>query len=391
MTLRMLTSGESHGPGLLAVVEGLPAGIPVRPEDLSEELARRRRGHGRGPRMALERDEVRIWGGIRDGRTTGAPVGLAIPNAEAEAWAAALDPWRADPEAVERVRIDAPRPGHADLAGAIKYRMEDMRNALERASARTTAPRTAAGALARRLLAELGIRVRGAVVAVGGVEVPAPADEAEWERARLSPLGCARAESEPLLVDRIDRAAREGDSLGGLFLIEMDGVPAGVGGFAEWDRRLDGRLGGALLSIPGVKGVEVGEAFAGAARPGSEVHDEILVREGAWGRFSNRAGGLEGGMSDGEPIRLRAAMKPIPTLRRPLRSHDVRTGRPVEAHAERSDVCAVPAACVVGEAMAAWVLAAAILEQFGGDTLEDLGARFRAHRERARGWLLREA
>jgi chorismate synthase len=263
-----------------------------------------------------------------------------------------------------------------------------MRNVLERASARSTAPRTAAGALARKLLAELGISVRGAVTAVGGVPVPSPSDEEGWRRAFDSPLGCADPGAEAVLIERIDEAAREGDSLGGIFLISVLGLPPGLGSGVEWDRRLDARLGGALLSIPGLKGVEVGEAFASAAEPGSRVHDEILVREGAWTHRTNRAGCIEGGMTNGEELLLRAAMKPIPTMRKPLGSYDVRAGRPASAHAERSDVCAVPAACVVGEAMAAWVLAEAVLEQFGGDTLEELQGRFELYRSRARSWLL---
>jgi chorismate synthase len=338
--------------------------------------------------MALERDQVRIYGGLRGGLTTGGPVGLLIPNAEAAAWAESMDPWSVPDAAADRIRIDAPRPGHADLPGAIKYGLSDMRNVLERASARSTAPRTAAGALARKLLAELGISVRGAVTAVGGVPVPSPSDEEGWRRAFDSPLGCADPGAEAVLIERIDEAAREGDSLGGIFLISVLGLPPGLGSGVEWDRRLDARLGGALLSIPGIKGVEVGEAFASAAEPGSRVHDEILVREGAWTHRTNRAGGIEGGMTNGEELLLRAAMKPIPTMRKPLGSYDVRAGRPASAHAERSDVCAVPAACVVGEAMAAWVLAEAVLEQFGGDTLEELQGRFELYRSRARSWLL---
>ena len=388
MTWRFLTSGESHGRGLLVVVDGLPAGLELCLEDLASELARRRRGHGRGPRMALERDEIQVWGGLRNGRTTGAPVGVALANAEADLWAPAMDPWQTSPEAMEARRITAPRPGHADLAGALKYRHSDMRDVLERASARTTAPRTVAGTLARRLLAHCGIAVRGAVLSIGGVSVPPPQDDAEWERARTSPLGCATKEGESRLAAPIDRAREEGDTLGGTFVVSVRGVPAGLGSGVEWDRRLDARLGAALLSIPGIKGVEIGEAFAAAALAGSAVHDAIDGQGGEWRRPSNRAGGIEGGMSNGEEIVIRGAMKPIPTLGKPLPSFDVATGRSAAAHAERSDVCAVAAACVVGEAMVALVLGGELVEQFGGDTVEDLRDRLEAHRRRVKGWML---
>ncbi|WP_300525016.1 chorismate synthase [Aminiphilus sp.] len=388
MTLRFLTSGESHGRGLLVVVEGLPAGLALALEDLEGELARRRRGYGRGPRMALERDAVQVWGGLRNGRTTGAPVGLSLDNAEAALWEAALGPWHNDPEAAGVRRITAPRPGHADLAGAVKYGHEEFRNVLERASARTTAPRTLAGALARRLLAELDVDVAGAVEAIGGVLVRLPEDDEGWRTARNSSLGCAFPEDEKAVEERIRAAKEAGDSLGGTFVVALRNVPAGIGSGVEWDRRLDGRFGAALLAVPGIKGVEIGDGFAAAGAEGSAVHDEIIVRDGRWERLSNRAGGIEGGMTNGCEVVLRAAMKPIPTLVKPLRSYDVETKKPASAHAERSDVCAVPAACVVAENMAAWVLASAILEQFGGDTMEELRERVAAHRERAARWLL---
>jgi chorismate synthase len=388
MTLRFLTSGESHGRGLLVVVEGLPAGLALALEDLEGELVRRRRGYGRGPRMALERDAVQVWGGLRNGRTTGAPVGLSLDNAEAALWEAALGPWHNDPEAAGARRITAPRPGHADLAGAVKYGHEEFRNVLERASARTTAPRTLAGALARRLLAELDVDVAGAVDAIGGVLVRLPEDDEGWRTARNSSLGCAFPEDEKAVEERIRAAKEAGDSLGGTFVVALRNVPAGIGSGVEWDRRLDGRFGAALLAVPGIKGVEIGDGFAAAGAEGSAVHDEIIVRDGRWERLSNRAGGIEGGMTNGCDVFLRAAMKPIPTLVRPLRSYDVETKKPASAHAERSDVCAVPAACVVAENMAAWVLASAILEQFGGDTMEELRERVAAHRERAARWLL---
>ena len=388
MTLRFLTSGESHGRGLLVVVEGLPAGLSLALEDLEGELARRRRGYGRGPRMALERDAVQVWGGLRNGRTTGAPVGLSLDNAEAALWEPALGPWHNDSEAARARRITAPRPGHADLAGAVKYGHEEFRDVLERASARTTAPRTLAGVLARRLLAELDMDVYGAVESIGGVLVRLPEDDEGWRTARHSSLGCAFPEDEKTVEERIRAAKEAGDSLGGTFVVALRNVPAGIGSGVEWDRRLDGRFGAALLAVPGIKGVEIGDGFAAAGAEGSVVHDEIIVRDGRWERLSNRAGGIEGGMTNGCEVVLRAAMKPIPTLVKPLRSYDVETKKPASAHAERSDVCAVPAACVVAENMAAWVLASAILEQFGGDTMEELRERVAAHRERAARWLL---
>jgi len=388
MSLRFLTSGESHGRGLLVIVEGLPAGLPVQAEDIERELTRRRRGYGRGARMALERDEMQIWGGLRGGCTTGAPVGVSIANSEYEKWEGAMHPFSLDTDAAAAKAFHAPRPGHADLPGAIKYRQEEFRNILERASARTTAPRTVAGALAKTLLASLGVRVRSAVARMGGVAVPLPQTEAEWARAMDNHLGCATEAGESALVRSIDEAKAVGDSLGGVFVVSAVGVPAGLGSGVEWDRRLDTKLGGALLSIPAMKGVEIGDAFAGADLPGSLVHDELFTDKGRWARRSNHAGGIEGGMSNGEEIVLRVAMKPIPTMTKALHSVDVRTGEAVAAHAERSDVCAVAAACVVAEAMTAWVLAGEVLELCGGDHMEEVRTRFAAHRERAERWLI---
>lgn len=385
--LRFLTSGESHGQGFLIIVEGLPAGLEVRLDRVKEELARRRRGFGRGERMKIERDLLEIWGGVRDGLTTGAPVGFTLKNSEWELWRSVLDPQRVEKEAAESKKITRPRPGHADLSGAIKYGHRDMRNVLERASARATVAWTVAGTLGRLLLESLGIEVRGAVTSIGGVYVAPPQSELEWAFARSSSMGSPRQEDEELLEKVVRSAMEKGDSVGGTFVVSAVGLPPGIGSYAEWDRRLDGRLAAALMAIPAIKGVEIGDGFPSAGRLGSEVHDEILLRDGELARATNRAGGLEGGMTNGEEVIVRAAMKPIPTIKNPLRTVDIETGIATTAHAERSDTCAVPAACVVGEAMVAWTLAVAVLEQFGGDTAEELKSRFALYREKAEGFL----
>ncbi|MDO9508332.1 MAG: chorismate synthase [Thermovirgaceae bacterium] len=382
MSLRFLTSGESHGRGFLVNVEGLPAGLIVSTSALRAELARRRRGFGRGPRMKLEKDLLGIWGGLRDGLTTGSPLGLVLENTEWEQWRPVLDPESVDSEAAASRAATCPRPGHADLAGAIKYGHRDIRNVIERASARLTAAWTLAGTVARMLLAELGVDIRGAVTSIGGVPVKAPVNEEEWERARTNDLGCPRPGDEAGLIEQIRMAGEEGDTLGGTFLVSLKGLPPGIGSHVEWDRRLDGRFAAGLMGIPGIKGVEVGEGFRLGGVPGSMAHDEIVLRRGQPVRLSNRAGGLEGGMTNGEEVLLHAVMKPIPTLRKPLRSVDISTGKETSAHFERSDVCAVPAACVVGEAMAAWVAACAVSEQFGGDILDELQQRFADYRQR---------
>lgn len=386
MSWRFLTSGESHGTGLLVVADGLPANLSVSPDDLSAFLARRRRGFGRGARKNVERDELTVWGGIRNGRTTGGPVGISIGNAEWENWDGAMNPWRVSPEAERSRAVTAPRPGHADLSGSIKFGVEDMRNILERSSARTTAPRTLAGALAALVLKELGVTVWGAVESIGGVKGTLPSSEKEWNAAAFSDLGIAREEDAPALKERIIAAAGEEDSLGGTFVVSVMGLPAGIGSFTEWDKRLDGRLAGAVMSIPGVKGVEFGEGFRCAERSGREIHDPIFVEGGRWTRKTNRAGGIEGGMTTGREIVFRAAMKPIPTMKNGLPSFDTASGKPFTAHSERSDVCAVPAACVVAEAMAAWVIGSAVAEQFGSDRIEDLKDRFFKHKQHAERW-----
>jgi chorismate synthase len=375
MAIRFLTGGESHGRGLVTIVEGLPAGLELPRDLLESELARRRRGWGRGPRMAIERDRLEVWSGLRDGVTTGAPLSICLENTEWESWRGALDPHKVDPEKAEDRRIDCPRPGHSDMVGGIKYGHSDMRNVLERSSARSTAALTLAGTVARALLDRLGVTVRGAVTSIGGVAIEDPLSEEEWTRAETSDLGCPREVDEKVLISRISKAKEEGDSLGGTFLVSLWGMPVGVGSYVEWDRRLDGRLAGAVMSIPAIKGVEIGGGFNLAALPGSLVHDEIAVEDGEIIRLSNRAGGLEGGMTNGQDVLIRAAMKPIPTMRKPLRSVDLARGENTMAHFERSDSCAVSAACVVGEAMVAWVAASALTERFGGDVMEDLERR----------------
>lgn len=387
MPLRFLTSGESHGRGFLVNVEGLPAGLEVSSDVLQAELARRRRGFGRGPRMKLEKDLLCIWGGLRNGLTTGSPLGLTLENTEWGQWRGALDPECVDPEAAAFRSVTCPRPGHADLSGAIKYGHRDIRNIIERASARITAAWTLAGTVARLLLAELGVDIRGAVTSIGSTLVNAPVNEKEWERARTSDLGCPRPGDEAKLMEQISMTGDEGDTLGGTFLVSLEGLPPGIGSHVEWDRRLDGRFAAALMGIPGIKGVEVGEGFRLGRIPGSMAHDEIVLRRGRPVRLSNRAGGLEGGMTNGEEVLLHAVMKPIPTLRKPLRSVDIATGRETTANCERSDVCAVPAACVVGEAMAAWVAAGAVSEQFGGDLLSELQQRFADYCRRTEGFV----
>jgi chorismate synthase len=382
MAMRFLTAGESHGKALVVIVEGLPARMPLTAEDINADLARRQQGYGRGGRMEIERDQVEILSGVRLGETLGSPAALLIRNRDWENWQdrMSVEPGEKRPEAAT-----TPRPGHADLAGALKYGFGDVRNVLERASARETAARVAAGATARRLLSEFGVRVASHVVAVGEVEAGVSAGRttvAEMEaRAEGSPLRCVDRQAEQAMMRAIDRARDVGDTLGGVFEVVAEGLPVGLGSYAHWDRRLDGRLAQAVMSIPAIKGVEIGLGFAGAGLPGSQVQDEILVGESAvgWSRASNRAGGLEGGVTNGQPVVVRAAMKPLSTLGRPLRTVDIATGQEATALRERSDVCAVPAGGVVAEAMVCWVLAEALLEKFGGDCLPDMQSAYQAY------------
>jgi len=373
--LSWLTAGESHGPCLIGILEGIPAGLPLRPEDIDRELARRQRGHGRGGRMEIERDRAEVLAGVRGGVTTGAPIAIRIANRDWENWREEMAPFDMPPEGYRPVTV--PRPGHADLPGALKYGHRDLRDVIERASARETAMRVALGAVARVLLAELGIGIASHVVRIHEAEAPLDvlalglAAEEINARADRSPVRCLDPGAGQEMIARIDAARARGDSVGGAFEVLATGVPPGLGSYVHWDRRLDGRIAQALMSVPAIKGVEFGLGFSAAERWGSEVQDEIAWEEGK-GLFrpTNRAGGLEGGVTTGQPILVRAAMKPIPTLSRPLRSVDLKTGKPALAHRERADVCAVPAASIVGEAMLALVLADAVLERFGGDSLE---------------------
>lgn len=374
-----MTAGESHGPGLVTIVEGLPRGLGVSDDQVSEELARRRMGYGRGRRMAIERDEIEILGGVRHGQTLGSPVAVLVRNTEWPRWSEEMSP---EP-AASRKQVTRPRPGHADLPGMLKYGTDDARDVLERASARETAARTVAGILAKILLDTVEVRVLSHIVAIGAAvsEGPTPGRD-DQARIDQSPVRCFDPTAEAAMVAAIEDAKAQRDTLGGVFEVLAFGVPAGIGSYVHYDRRLDGLIAGALMSIPAIKGVEIGDGFAVAGLPGSKSHDEILSDEGRLARPTNRAGGTEGGMSNGETLRVRGAMKPISTLMRPLRTVDMSTGEPAEAVRERSDVCAVPAAGVVGEQMVAFVLAAEFQRKFGGDTVEDFRAAFEHYRSR---------
>lgn len=370
---RFLTAGESHGQMLVAIIDGVPAGMELRAEHIDCELARRQKGHGRGGRMKIEQDRVRILSGVRHGRTLGSPIALEIPNLDWNSWSEkmAVEPHKTDSQPASEVRV--PRPGHADLAGSIKFGHTDIRNVLERASARETAARVAIGAVAKRILEEIGVSIVSHVTAIGSVEAqirdPLPHDIRELSE--KSPVRCLDKTAEKKMLEEIDTAKSAGDTLGGIFEVIAFGVPIGLGSYAEWDTRLDGQLAQAVMSIPAIKAVEIGLGFAATKLPGSRVHDEIGC-DGKYTRFSNNAGGIEGGITNGQSVVIRAGMKPIPTLVKPLRSVDMHTMNPSPAHAERSDVCAVPAAAVVGEAMMAITLASALLEKFGADSIKEL-------------------
>lgn len=363
--LRYLTAGESHGRGLLAILDGLPAGLRIDQEFIDSELRARQGGYGRGGRMKIESDRAEIWAGLRAGVTIGSPLGIVINNRD----------FTID----DLPPLTAPRPGHADLAGGRKYGHRDLRNVLERASARETAARVALGAVAQLLLKEFSIVFESWIVSLGGILVR---DVPALERSRnlaVSRLNCPDPDAEEKMIALIDRIQKTGDTLGGVFQVEISGVPPGLGSYSQGDTRLDSRLAGALVGIPAIKGVEIGSGFAAADEPGSRVHDPIV--RGAKGicRSTNRAGGIEGGVSNGETIVIRAAMKPIPTLSSPLPTVDLKTGLAADAARERSDVCALPAAAVVGRAMAALELARAFLEKFGGDSLEEIRRNYSSY------------
>ncbi|GAB4252309.1 MAG: chorismate synthase [Thermoleophilia bacterium] len=391
--LDLRTAGESHGPAELAILSGIPAQLPLKAADIDEQLARRQRGYGRGGRQQIELDRIRILSGVRGGLCTGAPIALLIENKDHANWLEIMSPETRDPAAQSAGgRVTVPRPGHADLAGIAKFDFEDARDVLERSSARATAARVAAGAVARRLLADLGIEVRGRVLAVGSAPASKSGDyldpqSVDWERADASDVGTDDAEAEAAMRAEVDRAREAGVSLGGIFEVWAWGLPPGLGSYTSAEERLDGRLAGAVMSIPAIKGVEVGLGFRAAVLPGTQVHDPLYpVRAGEGGpryrRGSNRAGGLEGGVTNGSPVVLRAAMKPIPTMKSSLPSLDVLTWEESPAHRERADVEAVSAARVVAEAETCLVLADALLCKFGGDTLADLRLAYANYVER---------
>lgn len=384
-SLRWLTAGESHGPQLTVVIEGLPAGLEVSEEEIRRDLARRQGGHGRGERQKIETDWARLMGGVRGGYTLGSPLAMVIENKDHANWTAEMTPRKEGfaPRPVTRLR-----PGHADLAGALKYGHDDVRNILERSSARETVSRVAAGAVARKLLARFDVEILSFVQSIGPVDVGydgVDVDGVRSDEIEASPVRCPDPDASRRMVEAIDAAGERGDTLGGTFRVIARGVPVGLGSHVHWDRKLDGRLAMALLSINAVKGVEFGAGFEGAGRPGSEFHDQITHEAGRFRHLSNRAGGLTGGTTNGEPIDLRAALKPISTMKKPMQSADLRSKEKVEAHYERSDVCVVPAAGVIGEAMVALILADALLEKFGGDSVVEIERNLRSFTESITG------
>ena len=386
MTLRLTTAGESHGPGLTCILEGLPAGLRVHPEDLNGDMARRQLGHGRGGRMKIERDAADVTGGIRHGLTLGSPIALQVANRDYANWEERMSPW---PVAGNVAEVHLPRPGHADLVGTQKYKQSDVRNILERASARETAARVAGGALCKAFLRALGVEVYSHVVQIASVHAPAPERPlapGDFAEVDSSPVRCLDAEATKAMVREIDELRRANESLGGVFEVQAFGLVPGLGSHVSWEERLDGRLAMAICSIQAIKGVTIGDGFVVAGLPGSQAHDEIFFSaDRGYHRETNRAGGLEGGMTTGCPVIVRGAMKPLPTLTKPLRSVDIDTHEPAEALRERTDSCTVPAAGVVGEAMVAFVLADAYRRKFGGDHIDDVVQAVRAYEERI-GW-----
>ena len=379
MTFRFTTAGESHGRGLVAVLEGIPAGLPLSAERINVELKRRMGGYGRGARMKIEADQIEWLAGVRAGETLGSPIAMLVWNRDWEHWRDVMAPEADAPGSERRRQVTRPRPGHADLAGSLKYDRQDARDILERASARETAARVACGAVCKVLLEQFGVEVGSHVVELGGVRAGVGAQHSAPQPAPLNkatdstPVRCLDAAAETEMIARIDAAKAAGDTLGGVVEVIALGLPVGLGSHVSWDVKLDGRLAQALMSIPAVKGVELGLGFEAARRKGSEVHDEILP---GLARATNRAGGTEGGMTTGEPLVARVAMKPISTLMAPLRTVDLKTGGPAQAQSERSDVTAVPAMGVIAEAMMALVLAQALLEKFGGDALSETKRNF---------------
>jgi chorismate synthase len=386
VALHLITAGESHGPGLTCIVEGLPAGLELTPEDLNRDMARRQLGHGRGGRMKIERDSAEVTGGVRHGRTLGGPIALQVANRDYANWEERMSPWPVDEQVAE---VHLPRPGHADLVGTQKYKHSDVRNILERASARETAARVAGGGVCKAFLRALGVSVHSHVIQIASVCAP------ERERALTaeefadvdsSPVRCLDGEASKAMVREIDELRRANESLGGVFEVQAFGLVPGLGSHVSWEERLDGRLAMAICSIQAIKGAAIGDAFAVAGLPGSRAHDEIFFsQERGYYRETNHAGGLEGGMTTGSPLVVRGAMKPLPTLTKPLRSVDTETHEPAQALRERTDSCTVPAAGVVAEAMVAFVMADAYRRKFGGDHIDDVLGAVSAYTDRI-GW-----
>jgi chorismate synthase len=383
--LRWLTAGESHGPELVAVLEGLPAGVPVSLDDIRADLARRKLGYGRGARQKFEEDELAISGGVRFGLSMGSPIALRIGNTEWPRWVDVMSPVPVDRDSLPKGRgapLTRPRPGHADLVGMQKYGFDEARNVLERASARETAARVALGAIARSFLSELGVTLVAHTLSIGPVRVPDDSPlpvPADVDHLDADPLRCFDAATSALMVAEVDRAQDDGDTLGGVVEVLAYGVPPGLGSYVHWDRKIDTQLAAALMSIQAIKGVEIGDGFETTTRRGSVAHDELVTDGEVISRLSDKAGGTEGGMTTGTVLRVRAGMKPISTIPHALRTVDIATGAAAEAHHQRSDVCAVPAAGVIAEAMVALVLANAMLEKFGGDSLEETRRNLRGY------------
>ena len=385
MALRLITAGESHGPGLTCIIEGIPAGLTLERDALNRDLARRQLGHGRGGRMKIERDQVDVTAGVRHGHTLGGPIALRVANRDYANWEERMNPWPVDSPTSE---VHLPRPGHADLVGTQKYGLSDVRDILERASARETAARVAGGGVAKALLASLGVQIRSHVVQIASVSAPRPGDLslADFESVDESPVRCLDPDATEAMVAEIDRLRKANESLGGVFEVLAFGLIPGLGSHVSWEERLDGRLGQAMLSIQAIKAAAIGDGVEVAGLPGSQAHDEIFWdEEQGYHRSTNRSGGLEGGMTTGQALVVRGWMKPLPTLTKPLRSVDIETHEPAEALRERTDSCTVPAAAVVAEAMVAFVLADAYREKLGGDHLDDMLAALSAY-ERRVGW-----
>lgn len=387
--IRFLTAGESHGRGLIGIVEGIPSDLSISTDDINKELKRRQAGYGRGGRMKIESDQAEIISGVRWGKTIGSPISIFVENKDWKNWQEGMSSEISHQGSIPPVT--RPRPGHADLAGALKYGHRDIRNVLERSSARETAMRVAVGAIAKKFLSEFGIKIWSHVMQIGSVkisklEIQNSNFEEIFNKAESSPVRCYDENVTRKMMELIDNALSKGDTLGGLFEVIVEGIPPGIGSHIQWDKRLDGRLAQALMSIQAIKGVEIGKGFKMAAGFGSEVMDEIFYERKGFYRKTNHAGGIEGGITNGMPLVIRAAMKPIPTLRKPLQSVDIITKEPFEAAYERSDVCAVPAASVIGEAMTAIVIADAFLEKFSGDSIGEVKRNFDSYMEHVKNF-----